>query len=109
YLYGEGYVNAFNEAQGLDDSTLVELNDTTTWMYEFIELIVGDSTEYFVSEDDFYTNGMGVLRDAIQAHAEEELNGMFEFEMEYDSEGALADELKTERIIKAKAQDKLGY
>src|SRR5690606_37208 len=29
--------------------------------------------------------------------------------MEYDSEGHLVDELKEERIIKAKAQDKLGY
>src|SRR5690606_851065 len=34
---------------------------------------------------------------------------MFEFYMEYDSEGYLVDELKEERIIKAKAQDKLGY
>src|SRR5690625_5749815 len=34
---------------------------------------------------------------------------MFEFYMEYDSEGHLVDELKEERIIKAKAQDKLGY
>ncbi len=54
-------------------------------------------------------NGIGVLSDAIKAFAEEELNGLFEFEMEYDSEGFLVDELKEERIIKAKAQDKLGY
>lgn len=54
-------------------------------------------------------NGIGVLRDVIRAYAEEELNGMFEFYMEYDSEGYLVDELKEERIIKAKAQDKLGY
>lgn len=54
-------------------------------------------------------NGIGVLRDAVKAFAEEELNGIFEFEMEYDSEGHLVEELKEERIIKAKAQDKLGY
>ncbi|HEY4601269.1 MAG TPA: phage tail spike protein [Cerasibacillus sp.] len=54
-------------------------------------------------------NGIGVLSDAIVAYTEEELNGMFEFYMEYDSEGHLVDELKEERIIKAKAQDKLGY
>lgn len=54
-------------------------------------------------------NGLGVLRDAIIAYTEEELNGIFEFYMEYDSEGAFVDELKEERIIKTKAQDKLGY
>lgn len=56
-----------------------------------------------------HDNGIGVLSDAIKAYAEEELNGLFEFYMEYDSEGHLVDELKEERIIKAKAQDKLGY
>lgn len=54
-------------------------------------------------------NGIGVLSDAIIAYAEEEINSVFEFYMEYDSEGRLVDELKEERIIKAKAQDKLGY
>lgn len=56
-----------------------------------------------------HDNGIGVLKDVIRAYAEEELNGLFEFYMEYDSEGHLVDELKEERIIKAKAQDKLGY
>ncbi len=54
-------------------------------------------------------NGIGVLSDAIKAYAEEEINGLFDFEMEYDSDGHLVDELKEERIIKAYAQDKLGY
>src|SRR5690625_4776859 len=54
-------------------------------------------------------NGIGVLSDAIIAYAEEEINGFFTFTMEYDSDGHLVDELKKERIIKAKAQDKLGY
>lgn len=54
-------------------------------------------------------NGIGVLSDAINAYAEEELNGLFEFEMEYDIEGHLVEELKEERIIKAFAQDKLSY
>src|SRR5690606_19029770 len=56
-----------------------------------------------------HDNGIGVLKDVIRAYAEEELNGLFEFYMEYDNEGHLVDELKEERIIKAKAQDKLGY
>lgn len=54
-------------------------------------------------------NGIGVLRDAKYAFAEEELNGILEFEMEYDSHGVLVEELKEERIIKAKASDRLGY
>lgn len=110
YLYSEDFADRFNADQGLSDGTLVELNDTTTWMTEFIALFVGNPVEeHDINNADFYNNGYGALQDAITAFAEEELNGMFEFTMEYDSEGTLVNELKEERIIKAKAQDKLGY
>lgn len=110
FLYSEDFADRFNADQGLSDTTLVELNDTTTWMTEFVALFVGNPVEeHNINESDFYNNGYGMLKDAIVAYAEEELNGMFEFHMEYDSEGYLVDELKEERIIKAKAQDKLGY
>lgn len=110
YLYSEDFADRFNYEQGLDDTTLVDLNDTTTWMTEFVALFVGSPLEeHNINESDFYNNGYGALKDAIKAYAEEELNGIFEFYMEYDSEGFLVDELKEERIIKAKAQDKLDY
>ncbi len=51
-------------------------------------------------------NGIGVLSDAISSVAKEEINGLFELKIEYDSEGFLADVIKEEMIIKAKANDK---
>lgn len=61
---------------------------------------------YNSNETDFLHNGLGLLSDAISSVAIDELNGMFELKMEYDSEGFLADVIKEEMIIKAKANDK---
>lgn len=61
---------------------------------------------YNANETNFIHNGIGLLRDSITAVATEELNGMFELKMEYDSEGFLVNEIKEEMIIKAKANDK---
>src|SRR5690625_4477171 len=61
---------------------------------------------YKSDETNFNHNGLGLLRDSISAIATEELNGMFELTIEYDSEGFLIDEIKEEMIIKAKANDK---
>ncbi|GGP07267.1 phage tail spike protein [Oceanobacillus neutriphilus] len=61
---------------------------------------------YNSNETNFAHNGLGILRDAVSAIAVEELNGLFELEIEYDSEGFLVDVIKEEMIIKAKANDK---
>lgn len=61
---------------------------------------------YNANETNFIHNGLGLLTGTISAVATEELNGMFELNMEYDSEGCLADEIQEEMIIKAKANDK---
>lgn len=57
---------------------------------------------YKRNETNFTHNGLGLLKDSIKAVAIEELNGMFELNIEYDSEGFLVDEIKEEMIIKAK-------
>ena len=61
---------------------------------------------YNANETNFIHNGLGLLTGTISAVATEELNGMFELNMEYDSEGFLADVIQEEMIIKAKANDK---
>ncbi|MEI3596915.1 MULTISPECIES: phage tail spike protein [unclassified Oceanobacillus] len=61
---------------------------------------------YNANETNFIHNGLGLLTGTISAIATEELNGMFELNMEYDSEGFLADVIQEEMIIKAKANDK---
>ena len=61
---------------------------------------------YKSDETNFTHNGLGLLTGSITAVATEELNGMFELKIEYDSEGFLVDEIKEEMIIKAKANDK---
>lgn len=61
---------------------------------------------YKSNETDFNHNGLGLLSGAIKAVATEELNGLFELQIEYDSEGFLVNEIKEEMIIKAKANDK---
>ena len=42
---------------------------------------------YAASETAFTTNGLGILRDAIDATVEEALNGIFELEMLYPVTG----------------------
>ena len=61
---------------------------------------------YHSNETNFIHNGLGLLTGTISAIATEELNGMFELNMEYDSDGFLADVIQEEMIIKAKANDK---
>lgn len=61
---------------------------------------------YKSDETDFLHNGLGVLKDAISVKATEELNGLFELEIEYDPEGFLIHEIDYEMIVKAKVNDK---
>ncbi|MED4124158.1 phage tail spike protein [Halalkalibacterium halodurans] len=61
---------------------------------------------YKKDETDFVHNGLGVLSGAITTLAEEELNGLFEIKIEYDSEGFLADKIENGMIVKAKANDR---
>src|SRR5690554_425078 len=61
---------------------------------------------YNSNETNFNHNGLGLLTGSISAVATEELNGIFELHVEYDSEGFLADTIQKEMIIKAKANDK---
>ena len=58
---------------------------------------------YKANETDFNTLGLGVLRDAISPLVTEERNGQFELSMSYPVDGALFDEIKNDRIIKADA------
>ena len=62
---------------------------------------------YKANETDFNTLGLGVLRDAISPLVTEERNGQFELTMSYPVDGALFDEIKNDRIIKADAGQKL--
>lgn len=61
---------------------------------------------YNANEIDFTHNGLGLLKDSVKVVAIEELNGMFELHIEYDSEGFLVETIKEEMIVKAKANDK---
>ncbi|WP_161655446.1 phage tail spike protein [Heyndrickxia coagulans] len=61
---------------------------------------------YEKNETNFLHNGIGVLSDCISATATEERNGIFELEIEYDSDGQFADVIENDMIIKAKANDK---
>lgn len=62
---------------------------------------------YKANETDFNMLGLGVLRDAISPLVTEERNGQFELSMSYPVDGALFDEIKNDRIIKADASQKL--
>ncbi|MCM3396778.1 gp58-like family protein [Oceanobacillus profundus] len=63
---------------------------------------------YKSDETNFVHNGLGLLTGAVSAIAIEELNGMFELNMQYDNDGFLASVIEEEMIIKAKANDKQG-
>ena len=58
---------------------------------------------YHATETDFNHLGLGVLRDAMTCMVVEERNGRFQLEMTYPIDGAIADELQVDRIIKADA------
>lgn len=61
----------------------------------------------FSSEStEFSTNGIGVLRDAISCTVTEELNGIYELDMEYPSYGRYFDNIKERCIILAKPNEK---
>lgn len=57
---------------------------------------------YAASETAFTTNGLGILRDAIDATVEEALNGIFELEMLYPVTGIHFSEICQRSIILAK-------
>ena len=54
---------------------------------------------------DFSTFGIGVLADTISCLVTEERNGAYELTLKYPLNGSLYDEIKKERIIKAKPND----
>ena len=60
------------------------------------------------NETEFKTHGIGVLSDAVQCDVTEELNGIFELNMVYPSNGTYLKELKNSRIIYADASRELG-
>lgn len=53
----------------------------------------------------FTTFGIGVLRDCTSCEITEERNGAFECVFKYPTNGQLYEEIKTERLIKAKPND----
>lgn len=56
--------------------------------------------------DDFRDNGLGALAHALKCEVSEERNGPFELEMEYAAWGDLANELKEQRLILAKPNNR---
>lgn len=62
-------------------------------------------TLYESGEREFKSNGIGSLSSATQCFVVEELNGTFELEMQYPTDGALYDQIKMRRIIFAKSSE----
>lgn len=58
---------------------------------------------YPATEQNYTTNGLGVMADAISCRVTEERNGIYELEMEYPQSGIHYAELALERILLAKA------
>jgi phage minor structural protein len=58
---------------------------------------------YEANATDFFNKGLGTLPDALTAVVTEERNGEFIFEMAYPADGARADLLENNRIIKVDA------
>ncbi|WP_415606442.1 phage tail spike protein [Liquorilactobacillus hordei] len=58
---------------------------------------------YEANATDFFNKGLGTLPDALTAVVTEERNGEFIFEMTYPADGARADLLENNRIIKVDA------
>lgn len=63
---------------------------------------------YDKNEQAFTSLGIGVLDDAISCVVTEELNGVFELEMDYPITGVHYSDLQERKIIYAKANDILG-
>ena len=60
---------------------------------------------YPANETAFTSEGIGPLSDVLSCYVEEERNGSYELEMEYPVTGILFPEIKTGRVILAKASD----
>ena len=60
---------------------------------------------YPANETAFISEGIGPLSDVLSCYVEEEKNGSYELEMEYPVTGILFSEIKTGRVILAKASD----
>ena len=60
---------------------------------------------YPANETAFTSEGIGPLSDVLSCYVEEERNGSYELEMEYPVTGILLSEIKTGRVILAKASD----
>lgn len=58
---------------------------------------------YPATEQNYTSNGLGVMADAISCRVTEERNGIYELEMEYPQSGIHYAELALERILLAKA------
>lgn len=61
---------------------------------------------YKENETDFYHNGLGLLVDTIYCYPEETRNGSYELELTYPVKSFLYEEIKANRWIKAKANDR---
>ena len=53
----------------------------------------------------FSTYGIGVLADCLSCEVTEERNGAFECILKYPTNGRLYDQIRTERLVKAKPND----
>lgn len=60
---------------------------------------------YKESTTDFSTYGIGALADTVSCLVAEERNGVYELVLKYPLNGPLYNEIKKERIIKAKPND----
>lgn len=56
---------------------------------------------YEASETEFYSNGLGILAEAMDAEVYEELNGQFELSVRYPVTGRLFRELQNDRYVTA--------
>ncbi|HHY0049447.1 TPA: phage tail spike protein [Clostridioides difficile] len=62
---------------------------------------------YKANETNFKNNGLGILKDAVEAKVTEELNGLFELEFTYYVGSFLFDEIDYNKIVMADASPKL--
>ncbi|MCC0765118.1 phage tail protein [Clostridioides sp. ES-S-0006-03] len=62
---------------------------------------------YNANETNFKNNGLGILKDAVEAKVTEELNGLFELEFTYYVGSFLFDEIDYNKIVMADASPKL--
>ncbi|HBH3650240.1 TPA: phage tail protein [Clostridioides difficile] len=62
---------------------------------------------YKANETNFKNNGLGILKDAVEAKVTEELNGLFELEFTYYVGSFLFDEIDYNKIVMADASPRL--